>query len=97
MTTAQPDRERLASALAAAGAAHHEAFIETDGEDPEWPSWYADHLVGELRGILQSPDLTESRIVGALVAADQAYRTENPPAGWPEFYAERLLRDLGTT
>jgi hypothetical protein len=26
------------------GEAHHQAYIETDGADPEWPLWYADYL-----------------------------------------------------
>lgn len=25
------------------GEAHHQAYIETDGADPEWPLWYADY------------------------------------------------------
>jgi hypothetical protein len=24
--------------------AHHQAYIETDSADPEWPLWYAEHL-----------------------------------------------------
>src|SRR5215207_621925 len=28
------------------GEAHHQAYIETDGADPEWPLWYADYLRG---------------------------------------------------
>ena len=32
----------------AAGRAHHQAFIETDGEDPEWPLWYASYLQAPL-------------------------------------------------
>jgi hypothetical protein len=30
------------------GKAHHQAFIETDGADPEWPLWYANFLQGRL-------------------------------------------------
>ena len=26
------------------GEAHHQAYIETDGADPEWPLWYAEYL-----------------------------------------------------
>src|SRR5215208_7014498 len=26
------------------GEAPHQAYIETDGADPEWPLWYADYL-----------------------------------------------------
>ena len=30
------------------GEAHHQAYIETDGDDPEWPLWYADYLRDKL-------------------------------------------------
>src|SRR3954471_10797358 len=30
------------------GEAHHQAYIETDGADPEWPLWYADYLRDKL-------------------------------------------------
>jgi len=26
------------------GEAHHQAHIETNGADPEWPLWYAEYL-----------------------------------------------------
>ena len=32
------------------GEAHHRAYIETDGADPEWPLWYADYLQERLGG-----------------------------------------------
>ena len=31
-----------------ASEAHHQAYIETDGADPEWPLWYADYLRDKL-------------------------------------------------
>jgi hypothetical protein len=48
--------ERIDAVLAAAGPAHHAAYIETDGFDPEWPLWYAEHVVEDLRSILDRPE-----------------------------------------
>ena len=87
--------DRLERVLGAAGPAHHAAYADTDGADAEWPEWYADHVLGEVRAILGSPDLTRSRLVWAFVAADDAYTAERPDAAWPRFYAERFARDLG--
>jgi hypothetical protein len=36
--------ERLAALFKQTGEAHHEAFLDTDGDDPEWPLWYAKYL-----------------------------------------------------
>ena len=37
------------------GEAHHRAYIETDGADPEWPLWYADYLRERLEELLEPP------------------------------------------
>ena len=86
--------ERLAAVLAAAGPAHHAAYIETDGDDPEWPIWYANHVADDVRRILERPDLTVSRLVWAFVDTDQAHRREAPDVAWPTFYAERFTAEL---
>lgn len=44
------------------GQAHHQAFIETDGADPEWPLWYADYLKGRLDDVLPNT-FTKSELV----------------------------------
>ncbi|HEU5302962.1 MAG TPA: hypothetical protein VLD62_03605 [Acidimicrobiia bacterium] len=87
--------DRLERVLGAAGTAHHAAFAATDGADPEWPEWYADHVLDDVRTILDSPGLTRSRLVRAFVAADDAYTSEPVDVAWPRFYAERFARDLG--
>lgn len=86
--------EMIADVLAEAGAAHHAAYLETDGEDPEWPLWYADHVIGDLRRILEKPTLTISRVVWALVAGDESYRRGLQSESWHHHYAERFVIDL---
>ncbi len=80
----------LEELLAETGPAHHQAFIATDGEDPEWATWYAEYLCQRVNAMLEIdldvPDLA------ALLTAAEAERTKHfPDAEWPRFYAEYLL------
>ncbi len=77
---------RIAELLTETGKAHHQAYLATDGEDPEWPIWYAGYLREPLAQILGA-ELTQSDIVYHLVAADRA-GGEGP---WQEQYARRLI------
>ena len=47
-------RETIATRLREAVRAHHQAFIETDGDDPDWPDWYADYLINDLNALLRT-------------------------------------------
>ena len=42
--------------------AHHQAYIETDGADPEWPLWYAEHLRERFSALLDA-SFTKSELV----------------------------------
>ena len=44
--------KQLAELFKKTGQAHHQAFIETDGEDPDWPIWYANYLGDRLTPFL---------------------------------------------
>lgn len=80
----------LADLLRQTGKAHHQAFIETDGDDPEWPLWYAEYLEGRLPEHLGRQP-TRSEIVYLLLAAVKAQETEGNDDPWPEYYARFLL------
>jgi len=86
--------ERLVALFEQIGEAHHEAFRDTDGEDPEWPLWYAEHLQDRLDPFLAAP-LTRSRLVFCLIGADDEYRATESETPWPEYYARRFLECLG--
>jgi glutaredoxin len=77
------------------GKAHHQAFIDTDGEDPEWPLWYAEYLEKRLQPFLAAP-MTRSRLVFCLVGADNEHRATASDTPWPEFYATHVLECFGT-
>lgn len=78
--------ERL---LEEAAAAHHEAYLDTDGDDPEWPLWYATFLVDRLRESAAFTG-TRSELVYWLVQLDQEYAEADSAIPWSRFYAVRL-------
>lgn len=86
--------QNLATLFRETGEAHHEAFAATDGDDPDWALWYANHLQDRLPEFLAAP-ITQSRLVVCLVATDEEHRATEPDAPWPEFYARRVLECLG--
>ncbi len=80
----------LADLLRQTGHDHHQAFIETDGDDPEWPIWYAEYLEDKLAAhIGRQP--TKSEIVYLLLAAVKAQEAERNSDPWPDYYAKFIL------
>ena len=52
---------------------HLEAFAATEGNDPEWPIWYADYLQKPISDILQTRFL-KSSLIYCLMDADFEYK-----------------------
>lgn len=82
---------RLAALFRQASEAHHRAFRETDGQDPEWPLWYAGYLQEPLEGIMRR-SFTRSDLVHFLLSADEEHARQSPRPEWPAFYAALFLR-----
>ena len=87
--------EQLTELFQETGKAHHQAFLDTDGEDPEWPLWYAEYLEKRLGPFLAAP-MTRSRLVFCLVGADSEHQATASDTPWPEFYAKHVLECFGT-
>lgn len=81
--------EELVDLFQEAGEAHHQAFIETDGVDPDWPLWYADYLHEKLNEKLEA-SMTKSELVYLLVLMDKEQRMDAPGANWRRYYASYL-------
>ncbi len=81
---------QLTALFQEAGEAHHKAFAATDGADPEWPIWYADYLVEALRSRLTA-QLTQSRIVYCLIAAEEERQGRAPDSPWAGYYARHFV------
>ena len=62
-------RKDLVGLFRETGRAHHAAFAATDGADPEWPIWYAQHLQAPIADALGTP-FTQSQLVYCVMDAD---------------------------
>jgi len=87
-------QKNVADLFIETGHAHHTAFIATDGDDPEWPIWYAEHLQTPLSDALQTP-FTKSQLVYCVMDADFEHAARDPDSDWPEFYAAQFVERYG--
>ena len=83
--------DRIAALLHEAAETHHTVYRITDGDDPDWASWYADWLLrlSELPELLGRMPV-RSHLVQALVQLDRDYTAAAPETRWEDWYAERL-------
>ena len=81
----------LTDLLHEAAETHHAVYRITDGDDPDWASWYADWLLelSELPQLLDRKPV-RSHLVHALVQLDRDYTAAGPSERWAEWYAARL-------
>ncbi|MBI2487371.1 MAG: hypothetical protein HYW01_10535 [Deltaproteobacteria bacterium] len=82
--------EQLEDLFQKTGNAHHKTFIKTDGEDPEWPLWYADYLLEKL-GKLLNAKFTKSELVYLLVMVEKERAMMAPGSNWPTYYANFFI------
>ncbi len=73
-----------------AGAAHHEAFADVNGADPDWPGWYAEHVLAGLNHLLQHW-FTAPQLAQELAQLADRHQREAANQPWPEFYAAHFL------
>lgn len=90
------DTAKIAELLHEAAETHHLVYRITDGDDPDWASWYADWLLN----LSELPDLlgrrpVRSHLVHALVQLDRDHTAEAPENPWEGWYAQRLADRLG--
>jgi hypothetical protein len=87
------DAAAVSALLHEAAETHHVVYRITDGDDPDWASFYADWLLdhSELPEILGEPPV-RSHLVHALVELDRDFPGEGR---WEDWYAERLLARFG--
>jgi hypothetical protein len=91
-----PDVDRIAALLEEVSEVHHTVYRITDGEDPDWASFYADWLVrlselGELLGTTP----VRSELTALLVGLDKAYAEQSPNEPWSRWYAARIAEQFG--
>ena len=87
------DRARkISDLLHQAAETHHVVYRSTDGDDPDWASWYSDWLVNrsELPELLDVPPV-RSELTYMLVRLDKQYTSESPDEKFEDYYARGLL------
>lgn len=85
--------QQLADLFREAGSAHHRAFIATNGDDPEWPLWYAEFLQPRVNDLL-STRWTKSEVVYLLLRAEKERSAASSSPSWPEFYAGSFAKEF---
>jgi hypothetical protein len=83
-------QEELAALFREVGAAHHRAFASTNGDDPDWPTWYAEYLVPRLQKFFRRP-FDPRATADYLQTLDAEHRALGGQEPWPEFYARFFL------
>ena len=88
--------ESIAELLHAAGETHHVVYRITDGDDPDWATWYANWLLDlselpELLGVRP----VRSHLVHALVDLDRQHVASGSAERWEDVYARGLLERFG--
>jgi hypothetical protein len=88
---------RIAELLHEAGETHHVVYRITDGDDPDWASWYSDWLLN----LSELPDLlgtrpVRSHLVHALVQLDRDFVASGSAGRWEDYYAKELPTRLGS-
>lgn len=86
----------IADLMREAGKAHGEAFQSTNGEDAEWPIWYAEYLVKPISGLFDI-QFSRSQLVYCLMDAEFERLATSPNADWPRYYAEHFVERYGGT
>ena len=83
---------RIADLLQEAAETHHIVYRITDGDDPDWASWYADWLLdhSELPDVLGRRPI-RSHLVRDLVDLDREFTSTTRDERWEDWYARRLL------
>ena len=82
----------IAELLHEAAETHHAVYRITDGEDPDWASWYTDWLLdlSELPALLGERPV-RSHLVHALVELDREHTASGSSERWEDAYARGLV------
>ncbi len=85
-------RGQVSELLHEAAETHHRVYAITDGDDPDWATWYSDWLVN----LSRLPELlatkpVRSELTHLLVSLDKQYVREAPADPWEDYYSRGLV------
>jgi hypothetical protein len=88
---------RIADLLSEAAELHHAVYRISDGDDPDWASWYADWLIelSELSEVLGEKPV-RSELIYELVRLGREYGELSPVERWQDYYARGLAERFGS-
>ena len=92
------DRVRqISELLREAAETHHRVYAVSDGDDPDWATWYADWLVNlsRLPSLLGVKPI-RSELTYLLVVLDKAFSEGKGSGRWEDYYAARMLEHFAT-
>ena len=83
----------LTELLQRAAETHHMVWMKEEGNDPDWPIWYADWLIDHSVFLeILGRSMTKTTLVCMFVDMDKTYTSlDSPDQTWQEYYAERLM------
>lgn len=82
--------EKITELFISTGKAHHRAFIETDGEDPDRAIWYGKYLEEPLADTLTTK-LSPGENSERLTSLDKKFSSLSAPEHWTKIYANALV------
>ena len=84
--------KQISAVLHQAAETHHVVYRSTDGDDPDWATWYSDWLVNrsELPELLDVAPV-RSELTYMLVRLDKKYKMQSPDEKFEDYYARGLL------
>jgi len=84
--------DRIAGLLKEAAETHHVVYRITDGDDPDWASWYATWLLdlSELPELLGARPI-RSHLVHSLVQLDRDFTSSDSEGPWEPVYTRGLI------
>ena len=89
------DAGAVAALLHEVAETHHRVYRITDGDDPDWASWYANWLIdlSELPEVLGRMPV-RSELVYLLVLLDREFTAGHADQPWEQYYAGRLAEEF---
>lgn len=85
-------KETIAALLHQTAEDHHVAYKATDGVDPDWPIWYAGHLLEQGFDTLLDAKLLKSDLIYLLGLAGKQQMSEAPGGPWEHYYADFFVK-----
>src|SRR5215204_1167373 len=83
---------QISEVLHEAAETHHRVYAMTEGDDPDWATWYSDWLVNLSRlPQLLGRKVVRSELTHVLVTLDKRCVREAPTDRWEDYYSRALI------